>query len=52
MAVALTVGDRPVYVLAAHLPHTDPERVAFLTTVADEVKAAAAAHAQTAEGRP
>ena len=52
MAVALTIGDRPVYLLAAHLPHTDPERVAFLTTVADEVKAATTAHAQTPEGRP
>ena len=52
MAVALTIGDRPVYLLAAHLPHTDPERVAFLTTVADGVRAATAAHAQTPEGRP
>jgi len=52
MAVALTIGDRPVYLLAAHLPHTDPERVAFLTEVADELATAAAAHAQTPQGRP
>ena len=52
MAVALTIGERPVYLLAAHLPHTDAERVAFLTEVADGVAVAAAAHAQTPEGRP
>ena len=37
MAVALTIPEQPVILLAAHLPHTDPERVAFLTEVAEEV---------------
>ena len=32
--------------LAAHLPHTDRERVAFLTEVAEEVEKAATAHSQ------
>ena len=27
LAVALTIGDRPVYLLAVHLPHTDAERI-------------------------
>ena len=30
------LGDRPVYLLAAHLPHTDAERIAFLTEVEEE----------------
>ena len=30
LAVALTIQDQPVILLAAHLPHTDPERIAFL----------------------
>ena len=50
MAVALTIQEQPVVLLAAHLPHTDPERVAFLREVADEVEKAATAHSQTQEG--
>ena len=30
LAVALTIQEQPVILLAAHLPHTDRERVAFL----------------------
>ena len=30
LAVALTAQGQPVVLLAAHLPHTDPERVSFL----------------------
>ena len=52
LAVALTIQDQPVVLLAAHLPHTDPERIAFLNEVADEVERAATAHSQTPEGAP
>ena len=43
---------QPVILLAAHLPHTDRERVAFLAEVAEEVEKAATAHSQTPEGAP
>ena len=52
LAVALTIGDRPVILLAAHLPHTDIERIAFLEEVAEQVERAATAHALTPEGTP
>ena len=52
LAVALTIGDRPVILLAAHLPHTNAERIAFLEEVAEQVERAATAHALTPEGTP
>jgi hypothetical protein len=47
LAVALTIGDGPLILLAAHLPHTDVERIAFLEEVAEHVERAATAHALT-----
>jgi exonuclease III len=52
LAVALTVQGQPIVLLAAHLPHTDPERVSFLREVADGLEAAVAAHVLTADGAP
>jgi len=52
LAVALTIQGQPVILLAAHLPHTDPERVSFLTEVREGVEKAVTAHVQTPEGTP
>ena len=52
MAVALTIGVHPLYLLAAHLPHTDTERIAFLEEVADGMEQATASHKQTPAGAP
>ena len=52
LAVAITIQDRPVVLLAVHLPHKNPLRVEFLTEVADEVERAVDAHSQTAAGAP
>ena len=52
LAVALTVQGQPIVLLAAHLPHTDLERVTFLREVADGVETAVAAHVLTPEGAP
>ena len=52
LLAALTIQRQPVILLAAHLPHFDPERVAFLNEVADEVEKSVAAHVATPEGAP
>ena len=52
LLAALTIQRQPIILLAAHLPHYDPERVAFLNEVADEVEKSVAAHVATPDGAP
>ena len=54
MLVALTIGGRAVYMLAAHLPHTDADREAFLLEVTAALPPALATHATSLDdtGKP